>query len=56
MALGRERPAGGIRDPLSIQGFAQRLEPLASVAALLGGGAGVTPDHIKALAATLAQG
>lgn len=56
MALGRERPAGGIRDPLSIQGFAQRLAPLASVAALLGGGAGVTPDHIKALAATLAQG
>jgi homocysteine S-methyltransferase len=56
MALGQERPPGGVHDPLSIQGFAQRLAPLASDAALLGGGAGITPDHIKALAATLAQG
>ncbi len=56
MALGQERPPEGIRDPLSVQGFAQRLAPLASVAALLGGGAGITPAHVKALAATLARG
>ena len=56
MDLGRDRPAGGVRDPLSIQGFAQRLAPLASAAAMLGGGAGITPAHVKALAQTLAQG
>jgi methionine synthase I (cobalamin-dependent) len=56
MALGQARPQAGVRDPLSIQTFARRLGPLAGVAALLGGGAGITPAHIKALSQALTEG
>ncbi len=55
MALGTERPASGVTDPLSIQTYARRLEPLRGMAAMLGGGGGITPGHVQSLAAALAE-